>query len=963
MKNIKKVFALSALALAISGCGSNNATQDTTAATPAHLNQSRSTLNLKIEKYTLDNGLEVVLHQDKSDPIVAAAIVYHVGSNRELPGKTGFAHFFEHMLFQNSENLGPGKFIKNIGSFGGTLNGGTWQDGTIYYEVFPKDALEKVLWMESDRMGYFINTVNQMGLENEKQVVKNEKRQGVDNRPYGHTDYVTLKALYPEGHPYSWDVIGSLEDLQNATLQDVRDFYQKWYGVNNGTLVLAGDFDTEQAKAWIKKYFGEFKPRGDVTPLKPMPVSLATSKSLYHEDNFATLPELTLTFPTAINYSDDAYALSILSDLLSQGKDSALYQTVVEQDKLAPTVNTRANHAEIAGTFSIAVRAFNGVDLDSVKHSIDRALSNFAQNGFSDEQLARIKTSRETAYYNEINSVFNKAATLAQHNEFAGDPNLLLNEFERYRAVDREQLMAVFNKYIYGKNYVATSFVPKGQVELALNDAVKADVVEEKVVQGAEASMAAKAADKADPLPPVAQDPSSFDRAIAPAFGDKPVVTLPQVWQSQLSNGAKILGIEHNELPLVSFSIRVLGGHSLDPQNKSGVANLMTDIMMEGTKDKTPQQLEAALGALGAELEFTTADEFITLTGSTLAANFEQVMALAQEVLLNPRWDENEWEKVKKRNIALIQQIKANPNAIAANVYAKLLYDADSPMSKPSIGTVEEVQSITLEDVKAFYAKNIVANLTSVHVAGDVDEAQVVASLKPLSINLKKGVVKMPTAKPAKALSKPQLYFVDVPGAKQSVINIGSRAMKADSADYYPAVAVNYNLGGGMTGELFQTLRLAKGYTYGAYSYFGRANAGGVFTATSSVRSNVTLESLQTFREILTGYGEKFDEAALAQTKSVLQKSSARSFETTDALLRVLQNISSYGLSNNYVAKQQNQLESLTLEQAKSALNKYINPEAMVYLVIGDAKTQLPRLKALGLGEAILLDTDGNKLN
>ncbi|NQZ12039.1 MAG: insulinase family protein, partial [Algicola sp.] len=428
MNNFKKIFAVSALTLAIAGC-SNQSAPDKTVTAP-QTQHNKQSVKLSIEKYQLANGLEVVLHQDKSDPVVAAAIVYHVGSNREKPGRTGFAHFFEHMLFQNSENVGKGNFIKNIGNMGGTLNGGTWQDGTIYYETFPKDGLEKILWMESDRMGYFINTLTQEGLETEKQVVKNEKRQSVDNRPYGHTNGVTLKALYPEGHPYSWGVIGSLEDLQNATLTDVREFYQQWYGVNNGTLVLAGDFDTKQTKIWIEKYFGEFEPRGNVEPLSPMPVSLEHSKSLYHEDNFAKLPELTLTYPTVPMYQKESYALQLLADLLSDGKDSVFYQTIVEQDKLAPNALARSDNAEIAGTFAIKVRAFNDTDLDKVKVSIDKAMAKFAQSGFTDQQLARIMTGRETALYNDMTSVFNKAATLATHNEFGGDPGLISSEIE-----------------------------------------------------------------------------------------------------------------------------------------------------------------------------------------------------------------------------------------------------------------------------------------------------------------------------------------------------------------------------------------------------------------------------------------------------------------------------------------------------------------------------------------------------
>lgn len=961
MNNIKKLFAVSALAFAIGGCNTNSGVQSTPTNETAPVTAKKQGLNLHVEQYQLANGLKVVLHQDKSDPIVAAAIVYRVGSNREKPGKTGFAHFFEHMLFQDSENLGPGKFIKNIGNFGGTLNGGTWQDGTIYYEVVPKDALEKVLWMESDRMGYFINTLTQAGLENEKQVVKNEKRQRVDNRPYGHSSYVVLKALYPEGHPYSWSVIGSLEDLQNATLEDVREFYQKWYGINNGTLVLAGDIDIAQTKKWVNKYFGEFEPRGDVSPIGPMPVKLAQSKSFYHEDNFAKLPQLGLTFPTTQNYTDEAYALDLLASLLFDGKDSVLYQSIVEQGKLAPRVRASTNHAELAGTFAINIRAFNGVSLDKVKVALDKALDNFAENGFKDKQLSRIMTSLETEYYNGLNSVFNKAATLAQHNEFAGDPNLINSQIDKYRAVTREQIMAVFNKYIYGKNYVATSFVPKGQPQLALTGAKKADVVEEKVVQGAEAAIA-KAA-KPVKLPPVAQAPSSFDRSIEPQFGESPTVNLPQVWQSKLDNGTKVLGIEHNELPLVSFSIRVMGGHALDPKGKAGVANLMTSMMMEGTKNKTPVQLEEALGELGTEFEFSASNEYITLSGSTLASNFEQVISLAQEVLLEPRWDESQWQRIKQQTIAGIQQSDANPNAIANRVYTKLLYDANSPMATPVAGDKTSVEAITLDDLKSFYANNIASGATSVHIAGDISQQQVVKSLKPLTSQLKKGSVNLPPAIAAKTLEKPQVYFVDVPGAKQSVIQIGSRSMKGNSDDFYAAIAVNHNLGGGMTGQLFQILRLQKGYTYSAGSFFNRANAGGMFAARSSVRSNVTLESLQTFKEILTNYSKDFDQDALSNTKSVLVKSSARSFETTDRLIDVLQNISSYGLDVNYIAKQQKMLDSMTLEQAQATLAKYINPESFVYLVVGDAKTQLPRIKDLGLGEPTVLDSNGNAVN
>jgi zinc protease len=960
MKKFTTIFAISALALAMQSCGA--ATSEQKKQSTQNVDREAKAINLALEQYQLPNGLKVVLHHDKSDPVVSVAIQYHVGSNRERLGKTGFAHFFEHMLFQSSENVGAGNFIKNIGNMGGILNGGTWQDGTIYYEVVPSDGLEKVLWMESDRMAYFINTVTQAGLENEKQVVKNEKRQSIDNRPYGHTELVTLQALYPEGHPYSWSVIGSLDDLQNATLKDVREFYQQWYGVNNATLVIAGDFENSQTKKWVEKYFSELQPRGDVTPLPPMPVTIEKSVSLYHEDNFASLPELTLSFPTIEHYQADAYALELLADLLSEGKESPFNQAIIERDKLAPQASASNYSSELAGVFSITVRAFNNVSLDKVKTSIDSALADFASNGFTDQQLARIMTRKETNFYNGLTSVFDKAAAIAQHTEFHGDSSFITKEIEQYRKVTRADITRVFNQYINGKNFIATSFVPKGQSELALTGAVKANIIEEKIIQGAENKMATKGADLVEKLSPIAQEKSAFDRSIMPADGKKVAVQLPKVSQTLLKNGIKVLSIEHNELPLVSFSIRVMGGHTLDPDNKDGVANLLTRIMMEGTKNKTPQQLENALGELGASLRFIASDEYITLTGSTLSSNFAQVMSIAQEVLLEPRWDESQWSRIKQETLADIQQTNANPGAIAANVYAKLLYGADSKLATSVTGTADNVNSITLDDVKNYYNHNIVANLVTVHVAGNVTQAQILATTSALEKTLKTGKVELPKAESVKQLDTPELYFVDVPGAKQSFIRIGNRAMVANDDDFYSTFAVNHQLGGSFSGLLFQILRLEKGYTYGAYSRVTRENAGGTFTASSSVRSNVTLESLQTFREILGNYGKNFNQAALESTKSVLEKSDARSFETTRDLMGVLQNISSYNLAINYIEQQQNVLTKLTLAEAKKSISTYINPDKMVYLVVGDAKTQLGRLKELNLGAVTLLDRNGNKL-
>ncbi|NNJ82930.1 MAG: insulinase family protein, partial [Flavobacteriaceae bacterium] len=373
-------------------------------------------LSIEFAKYELENGLDVVLHQDKSDPIVSVAIQYGVGSNREKTGRTGFAHLFEHMLFQESENVPQDQFFKKIQDAGGTLNGGTWKDGTIYYEIVPKNALEMVLWLESDRMGYLINTVTESAFYNQQEVVQNEKRQRVDNRPYGHTNWVLDKNIYPDGHPYNWQVIGELVDLQNATVEDVREFYDRFYGPNNATLVLAGDFEEEDAKALIEKYFGEIKKRQDVAPLEPQPVTIAETKRLYHEDNFATAPQLHMVWPTLQQYTDDAYALDFLAEILSSGKKAPLYKVLVKEKDITSRTTAYNNSQEIAGEFHIIITANEGVDLDEVEAGISEAMALFETEGVTDRDVERIKAGLETSFYNGISSVLGKSFQLAQYN-------------------------------------------------------------------------------------------------------------------------------------------------------------------------------------------------------------------------------------------------------------------------------------------------------------------------------------------------------------------------------------------------------------------------------------------------------------------------------------------------------------------------------------------------------------------
>ncbi|RZV66785.1 MAG: insulinase family protein, partial [Flavobacteriaceae bacterium] len=804
-------------------------------------------LALEYEKYELDNGLQVVLHQDKSDPIVSLAIQYGVGSNREKTGRTGFAHLFEHMLFQESENVAQDQFFKKIQDAGGTLNGGTWKDGTIYYEVVPNNAMEMIMWLESDRMGYLINTVTESAFYNQQEVVQNEKRQRVDNNPYGHTRWVIDKAIYPEGHPYNWQVIGELVDLQNATIEDVKEFYDKYYGPNNATLVLAGDFETDEAKALIEKYFGEIKRRQEVAKLEPQPVTINETKRFMHEDNFAKAPQLNMVWPTVQQYTDDAYALDFLGQLLANGKKAPLYKVLVKEKELTSSTNAWNSSQEIAGDFRINITANDGKSLADVEDAIFEALEKFETEGITDRDIERIKASLETDFYNGISSVLGKSFQLAQYNVFAGDPGFITEDIENIKKVTKDDVMRVYENYIKDKPYILTSFVPKGQVDLAAKNSQVAAVVEEEIKENVEKAIV-------DAEDEVAKTPSVFDRSVEPEQGESPKLNIPESWDTTLANGMRVYGIEQTELPLVNFSMTIDGGHLLDSFDKVGVANLMTDIMMEGTANKTPEELEEEIELLGASINMVTGRESITIRGNTLVRNFEKTMDLVEEILLEPRWDEEELGRIKTSTINRIKRSAANPNIVARNVYNKLIYGEDHPFAHPTSGTEESVESITMEDLKAFYDKNYSPSVSRFHIVGNINQKDALKALNDLESKWEAKDVEIPTFEVSNDRDKSSLYFVDIPNAKQSVINIGYLGLKRTDSDYFPATVMNYKLGGSFSGNVNLILREEKGYTYGARTGFSGTKLPGTFTASSSVRTNTTFESVKIFKDEIEKY-------------------------------------------------------------------------------------------------------------
>ena len=882
----------------------------------------------------------------------------HVGSAREIAGRTGFAHLFEHLLFLESENLGKGGLDKMSARIGGSgANGSTSRDRTNYLQTVPNDALEKMIWAEADKLGWFINTVTDPVLAKEKQVVKNEKRQSYDNRPYGFNQQIIDRNLYPKDHPYNWQVIGSLEDLQNATLEDVKTFFRKWYVPNNSTLVLSGDFDPAQARKWVEKYFNEI-PRGDeIIPQEKRPGTVNESKLLYFEDNFARLPMLTMAWPAVELYNKDSYAINILTQYLSQGKNAPLNQVLVDDLKLTSFTSMGTYTSELAGQIQLSVRGFNNVDLNKVNDGIQKAFENFEKNGIPEKDLSRIKAGLETRFYNSLSSVLGKGTNLASFNTYAGDPSYINKEIGYTLNVTEDDVMRVFNKYIKGKNFIATSFVPKGMSKLALKDSKEAIIKEEKIVQGAEENFDPKIAAK------YTKTPSKINRSVEPPYGKSPALSVPNVWKEELSNGIKVFGIENSEVPLVRFNLVIDGGQLLEKMDKLGVANLTASLMNRGTKNKTVAELQEAVQGLGASIRVSASKENITISGTTLAKNYTKTLALVEEVLLEPRWDETEFELLKRSVVGNLRQQEASPTTIAGNVFNGLIYGKNNIRSKNTLGTIESVGKITLEDLKAFYTNYVSPSVAKMHIVGDINQDNVLASLQNLASNWVAKEVTIPVYKTPDAPNKPTVYFYDVPKAKQSVINFGAPALAVTDKDYYPATVMNYILGGGgFASQLTQELREGKGYTYGISSRFSGTKAAGAFSISSRVRTNVTLESAQLVKKIITDYPKNYSEKDLATTKGFLIKSNARRFETMGAKLNMLQSMSAYGFSSDYIKDREKIVNEMTIEEIQKLSRKYVNPNKMIWLFVGDAESQLDRLNELGFGKPILLNKTKEKI-
>lgn len=902
------------------------------------------------EKYVLDNGLTLLIHEDHSDPVVHVDVTYHVGSAREEIGKSGFAHFFEHMMFQGSDNVADEQHFKIITEAGGTLNGTTNRDRTNYFETVPNNQLEKMLWLEADRMGFLLDAVTQKKFEVQRATVKNERGQRYDNVPYGLVSEVGAKNLYPYGHPYSWLTIGYIEDLNRVDVNDLKNFFLRWYGPNNAVLTVGGDVNVKDVVAMAEKYFGSI-PRGpEVEKTVLERVNLDKVRYVSMVDNYAQLPMLRMVYPSVPNYHPDEAPLDCLAEILGQGKNSIFYKKFIKGQK-AVYANVSNPCSELAGEMTITVVPYPNQKLSDIEAMVAEALKEFEEKGVTDEDIEKFTASMEASLINGLETVSGKVSSLASFYTFTGDANRIGKEIKRYSTVTKEDVMRVYNKYIKGQNHVVLSVTPKGMEDnIAAADNYEVSEAGYKAPDyGYDGLTYNKAKD-------------NFDRSKMPAAGSNPVVNVPEYWLEKMPGVVEIIGTENSEIPVVTYLIEFKGGRMLEANtpSKAGLASMFASMMEEDTKNYTAEEFSVELDKLGSSINFSASLDGINVRVRSLSKNIGRTMELLEEKLLNPKFTEDAFNRNQKRTIEGIKNSKVRPNYIASTVFDQVLYGKNNVFSWPSSGTEETVKNIELSDIENYY-KNLSASGARVVVVGDIAKDKAMRNLRFMEKMPTKNI-NLPAIPSAPSVEKGVIYFVNVPGAAQTEFRIGKlTGMKYDAlGEYYKSFVMSYPLGGAFNCRLNLDLREERGWTYGARAYFTGNKYTGSYEFSSGIKAEATDSALVDIINIMNDYkqnGIKTDELSFTQ-KSIGQRD-ARNYESSFQKAGFLARILEYGLTSDYPKKQNEILSKMTVADINKIVNKNLpSMEEMSIVLVGDKEKVWSGLEKSGY-KLVELDADG----
>ncbi len=899
---------------------------------------------IPFEKYTLPNGMDVILHEDHSTPIVGVNIWYHVGSKNEQPGKTGFAHLFEHMMFQGSKHLDKDYFLP-LQKAGGRINGSTSLDRTNYWETVPSNFLELALWMESDRMAFLLPSMTPERLENQRSVVKNERRQSYENKPYGQVYETILAALLPPDHSYSWPTIGSMADLDQASREDVANFFRQYYHPANASLCIAGDFNPAEAKKLVEKYFAPIAPGPKPEKMKPSVPELKESKRIKMTDRVG-LARLYLTWLTVPMLAEDDAELDVLGDVLAGGKTSRLYRRLVRDEQIAQDVMAGQDSGEISGSFSITATARPGKTLPDVEKIVLEEIKKIQDEPPTAEEISRAAANRETAMVKSLEGIseFNgRADRLNMYNVMTGDPGYLEKDFARYGKVTPSDVQRVAKKYLSRAN-VAVEVTPGKEQTVTPDPRVAAVEARKEMAKSVKT-----------PIIPTAKEPAEdAARTTLPTAGAEPKFQLPPLHRAKLSNGMSLLVMENHETPAVSVHVTFPVGGADDPAGKSGLASLAAATWDEGTETRSSEQIAEGLADIGASLAVVAGKDDFAARLYSLKGRLPKALDILGDVLRNPAFPQKELSRQQNMALGRLMQIRNEATILANLTVLQAMYGYDHPYGHPSFGDAASLKSITRDDLKKFQTEKIAPNAATVIVVGDVTLDEAKTELERVFADWKKEGTKAETKFAAPTELPTRMILIDKPGAAQSVVTAALVGTERSTPDYFPLSVMNSALGGQFASRLNMNLREDKGYTYGARTLFDwRGRGTGTYTASASVQTAVTApaltEMIKEIREIAADRPIKADEMDFCKTFVI--RGFPANFETSSSLAAQLESIVQFHLPDDYFNTIQPGIASVTTDQVTEVAKKYLKPENLLIVVVGDREKVEKSLRELPVGK------------
>jgi zinc protease len=881
------------------------------------------------EKHTLPNGLQLILHVDKKLPIVHVNQWFHVGSKNEKPGRTGFAHLFEHMMFQGSKNV-TGEYFTVAEKLGanlqeGGVNGTTDNDRTNYFATVPSGNLEALLWLESDRLATLLDVTDEKKLNNQRDVVKNERREGLENQPYGRWIDILFNQLFPAGHPYSWPVIGSMEDLSAASLDDVKEFFRRYYTPNNLSMVIAGDFDPAEAKKLVEKYFGGLPP-GPALDRPDRWLATLNDERIVEVADRVPQERTYMVWPGPEYFHKDDAAMTLTATVLTDGLSSRLNKALVYDKPLCTAVNSFPLAAEIGGAFVVIATARPGVSLSEIERIVGEEIGKLAKTGPTPAELERAKTKQEFTFISgleRIGGFGGKADLLNQYNVYLGEPGKFEADLARHRAVTQSDLGNAVNRWLNTRNRLLIRFHPE--------------------TSGRPADVA-------------------LDRAKQPAEGADRPFKAPAVSAGKLENGLEVFVVERSDLPKVSVTLATRAGAAADPVGKAGVAAMTVRTIDMGTKTRKALEIETAFGDLGVTLSGSTGRASATLSFEVLERNVSPALSLLSDVVQNATFPTSEIEREKKRQIDSLRQQENNSGAIASRVRNILAFGADHPYGHPTQGLPRTIESLSPTDLASFHRSHWKPGSSAIVFVGSLSLAKATELARQHFGTWAGGAAPAVAIPPAQPAPAGRIYLVDRQDAAQTSIHHFLPAPKRQTDDYYPLLLADAVWGGGGFGtRLNLNLREDKGYSYGVFSTLSAFREGGIWYAAGDVQSNRTAESVVEFQKELRALaGERaISEQEFTSAKLTKARGYAQRFEAYSRVSGEIANLWALGLPMTELQREYDETVKADLGATIAATKKYATPERATLVLVGDRDAIEPKLKELKVGEIVVVDLEG----